>query len=252
MKLTAFKTELPEIESFRSLFLRENNFQIRYNACHERNWSDSYLLSADDIKIGYGSIKGKNNRGDRDSVFEFFVIPSFRKIASLIFAELVSASGAIFIECQSNDPFLLHMLYEFTQSIKAGVILFEDFRATEWILPGVIFRRRREDDVIFDHQIEPVGEYVLEIKEEVVATGGFMLHYNKPFSDLYMEVKTDERGKGLGSFILQELKKESYQSGRVPAARCDIQNKASKATLAKAGLKIAGFLLTGDIIQPGY
>jgi hypothetical protein len=33
----------------------------------------------------------------------------------------------------------------------------------------------------------------------------------------------------------------------VPAARCNIENIASKATLLKAGLAIAGYMLMGDV-----
>jgi RimJ/RimL family protein N-acetyltransferase len=62
-----------------------------------------------------------------------------------------------------------------------------------------------------------------------------------------MEVKENFRRKGLGSFIIQELKKACYLAGRVPAARCNIRNKASRATLLKAGLKVCGFMLKGDI-----
>jgi RimJ/RimL family protein N-acetyltransferase len=99
----------------------------------------------------------------------------------------------------------------------------------------------------FEHRVEPIGEYVLEVAGEVVATGGFMLHYNMPFADLYMEVSESHRKKGLGSLILQELKRECYLAGRVPAARCSIQNVASRAALLKAGLKVAGFMLKGEV-----
>jgi len=247
MKLRAFKTELQKIQSLRALYLQENNFQIRYNACHERKWSDTYLLTLGDVNIAYGAIKGKEELADRDAVFEFFVVPPFRKIASKIFIELLRTSGAAFIECQSNDLLLSSMLYEFANGIYADVFLFEDHVTTEYNNPGVIFRKKRDGDTIFHHQLEPVGEYVLELKGEIVATGGFMLHYNIPFADLYMEVKESSRRRGLGSFLLQELKRECYLSGRVPAARCSIENVASRETLVKAGLTISGFMLTADV-----
>jgi len=246
MKLKAHKTNLQAILPLRNLFLQETNFQIRYNACHERGWTDSYLLTIDDVEVGYGSIKGQEITG-RDTIFEFYLIPAHRKSAHLIFAELIAAAGARFIECQSNDLLLTSMLYEFAQDINADVVLFEDHFATEYIIPGVVFRPKRENDSIFEHKIEPVGEYVLELAGEVVATGGFMLHYNMPFADLYMEVSENFRKKGLGSFILQELKRACYLAGRVPAARCSIQNKASRAALIKAGLKECGFMLRGEI-----
>ncbi|MGH7494564.1 MAG: GNAT family N-acetyltransferase [bacterium] len=246
MKLKACKTELKQIQALRNLFLQETNFQIRYNACHERGWTDSYLLTMDDGEIGYGSIKGQEI-ADRDTVFEFYLIPPFRKISNLIFPDLLAVSGASFIECQSNDLLLSSMLYEFSQNIIADVVLFEDYVVTQHRIPGVAFRRRKEDDSIFEHKVEPVGEFVLKLEGEVVATGGFMLHYNMPFADLYMEVREDRRKQGLGSFILQELKRECYLSGRVPAARCNIQNMASRAALIKAGLKVAGFMLKGEV-----
>jgi hypothetical protein len=246
-RIRAFKTELKEILPIRALFLAENNFQIRYNACHERNWSDSYLLTADEVRIGYGSVKGKEELSHRDAVFEFFVISPFRKMASLIFSELLATSGASFIECQTNDTFLTSLFFEFSQNIGADVIVFEDAVQTEYQAPGVIFRRFRQGDPIFDHRHEPKGEYVLEKEGEIIATGGFLLHYNMPFADLYMEVKENFRRMGFGSFIIQELKRECYLSGRVPAARCNIENIASKATLIKAGLRPCGFMLNGDI-----
>jgi GNAT superfamily N-acetyltransferase len=61
--------------------------------------------------------------------------------------------------------------------------------------------------LLFDHKAEPVGDYVLELDNEIVATGGFLLHYNMPFADLYMEVREDHRKKGFGSFLIQEIKK---------------------------------------------
>ena len=86
----------------------------------------------------------------------------------------------------------------------------------------------------------------MEKNGEVIATGGFMLCYNMPFSDLYMEVKENFKKNGLGSFLIQELKKECYLSGRIPEARCSISNIASRSTMIKAGLQVAGFMLTGE------
>jgi GNAT superfamily N-acetyltransferase len=199
------------------------------------------------VKVGYGSIKGKENINDRDTVFEFFVIPPFRKNAPGVFSELITTSGATYIECQSNDFLLSSMLYEFSQNINSDVVLFKDAMVTEYFMPNVIFREKKENDAIFKHKFEPPGEYIFELNNEIVATGGFLLHYNMPFADLYMEVREDYRRRGIGSFLIQELKKACYLKGRVPAARTGIQNMASRATLIKAGLSVAGFMLAGNI-----
>jgi GNAT superfamily N-acetyltransferase len=245
MAFNVLKTSLEDIVHLRILFLQENNFQIRYNACHERGWTDSYVIIDNKEKIGYGSIKGNENLSDRDTVFEFYVIPSFRKLSSAAFSELLHFSKANFIECQSNDLLLTTLLYEYGHDISSDVILFEDNITSDITLDKILFRKRNENEVVFTHKAEPVGEYVLELNKEIVATGGFLLHYNMPFADLYMEVREDCRKKGFGSFLIQELKKQCYLTGRVPAARTGKDNVASRATLTKAGLKIAGCMLLG-------
>jgi GNAT superfamily N-acetyltransferase len=247
MLLKVTKTDLAQILPLRNLFLQGNNFQIRYNACHERGWTDSYIVTYNEENIGYGAVKGNENISDIDTIFEFYIIPSFRNLASPAFSALLHSSGAAFIECQSNDLLLTSLLYQYGQNINSNVILFEDNVKTCISIDNIIFRKRKDNDVVFEHKSEPVGDYVLELNKEVAATGGFLLHYNFPFADLYMEVKEEHRQKGLGSFLIQELKRECYLAGRVPAARCNIENTASRATLIKAGLKIAGFMLLARV-----
>ncbi len=99
------KATLADIQSLRALFLQETNCQIRYDACHARGWTDSYLLEVDDVRVGYGSVKGRE-RQDRDTIFEFFVLPPVRRQSRRLFAELIAAAGASYIECQSNDELL--------------------------------------------------------------------------------------------------------------------------------------------------
>jgi GNAT superfamily N-acetyltransferase len=245
MTAEAAKVDLAAIQSLRALFLQENNFQIRYNACHERGWTDSYLLTLDGTPVGYGSTKGLDDIPARDCVFEFFVIRPFRKHASPLFRALLAASGASHIECQSNDLLLSSLLFGHATNIASNTVLFEDHAVTEHVVPGAVVRPRCDDDRIFAHTVEPVGDYVVVFQGEVVATGGFLRHYNLPFADLYMEVREDCRKRGFGSFLLQEVKKACYLAGRVPAARCNIQNTASRATLEKAGMRVCGFMLTG-------
>jgi GNAT superfamily N-acetyltransferase len=247
MNITATRVPLDNILFLRALFLNEINAQVRYNACHERGWSDSYIIKDQDQIIGYGSVKGNENREARDTVFEFYIIPTFRHLTTRAFNVLLNSSRGVYIECQSNDSLLTSMLHQFAQNINAPVVLFEDHIATQ-LAPGeVIFRVRAQEDHIFEHHTEPVGNWVLEKNKDVVATGGFLLHYNFPYADLFMEVEENHRKQGLGSYLVQELKKQCYLSGRVPAARCNAENTASRACLEKAGFLIAGYLLLGKI-----
>jgi GNAT superfamily N-acetyltransferase len=243
MNIGVSKTALSDILPFRDLFLKENNFQVR----HERNWSDSYLLTIDGDSVGYGSVEGLNNLKDRDSIFEFFIVEGQRRFAEQLFLALVKGSNALYVNNPSNEKLLTSMLYAFCENLCADVILFEDQNGTNYLLNNVTFRNRRNDDKPFDHTTEPVGDFVLEMNDEIVATGGYFTHYNFPFADLYMEVRKDHRRKGLGTYLLQEIKKECYKAGHVPAARCDAINNASKGVLIDAGMMICGCMLTGDI-----
>jgi RimJ/RimL family protein N-acetyltransferase len=243
MEIKIIKIELEEIRAFRILFLHENGFQFIHNKCHDYGWADTYLFLLDGIKVGYGAIWGQSKREDRDAIFEFYVIKPFRKFSNFIFPELYSIPGVTCIECQSNDLLLSSMLYEYSQNINAEAILFEDHFQTNFEIPGVSFRKVPAGD----NPGHDSGEYILERNGEVVATGGFMLNYNIPYADIYYEVKENFRQKGFGSLIVQELKKEIYLKGRIPAARCNISNLASKANLLKAGFGICGFMLKGDI-----
>jgi RimJ/RimL family protein N-acetyltransferase len=135
------------------------------------------------------------------------------------------------------------MLYEHSQSVSAEAILFEDHFSTDFVKPDVIFEKKiSEENVSRDDR-----QYVIRHHDEILASGGMMLNYNMPYADLYYEVSEAHRGTGLGSYLVQELKKEAYLMGRVPAARCNIKNKASKATLLKAGFRICGWRLSGKI-----
>ncbi|WP_337042901.1 GNAT family N-acetyltransferase [Emticicia sp. 17c] len=246
MNLNITKVTLNDVLPLRALYLQEMNRQIRYNAYHERGWTDSYLIYADTQPIGYGAIKGQEV-ADRNTIFEFYLIPPYRYLASRVFAEWIQQTSVNFIECQSNDQLLSSMLYEFADRIHAPVILFEDDRPTTLSIAEGVFRAKADYEATFGRKVEDGSGYVLEKNGEIVASGDFLLHYNPPFADLYMEVKESERGKGLGAFIIQELRRVCYLAGRVPAARCNVQNKASKATLLKGGLKVAGCMLMGEI-----
>jgi GNAT superfamily N-acetyltransferase len=93
--------------------------------------------------------------------------------------------------------------------------------------------------------VEGVGDWLIEHNGAIVATGGIATHYNPPYGDLFMEVDERFRRRGYGSYLIQELKRTCYETGLVPAARCNVANLASRATLQKAGLLPCARLLSG-------
>src|ERR1700712_5770566 len=124
VEIKILKASLQEIQSLRELFLHEGNFQFICNKCHQYGWADTWLFWKDGIKIGYGSVWGKDKRQDRDTIFEVYLLPPYRKGASFIFHDFYAACGAGYVESQSNDTLLTLMLYEYCQGIFAEAILF--------------------------------------------------------------------------------------------------------------------------------
>ena len=121
---------------------------------------------------------------------------------------------------QTNDVLLTLLLYDCATEIASDTILFHDALTTHLDIPEVTFRPVTEADKerIFEHKAEPVGDWLIERDGVIVATGGITTHYNPPYGDLYMEVDERFRRRGYGSYLIQELKRASYETGLVPAA----------------------------------
>ncbi|GEP98009.1 GNAT family N-acetyltransferase [Chitinophaga cymbidii] len=247
MEVKIVKAPLDEVRALRTIYLHELNAQFVCNKCHDYGWADTYLFLLDGQRVGYGAVWGTDRREDRDTIFEYFLTKPFRHLADIIFPQFLTLTGTSFIECQSNDLLLSAMLYAYATNIHAEAILFEDVMVTDLRVPGTVFRKRSADDETGDDD----SDYVLVLDGKIAASGGLMLNYNLPYADIYMSVREPFQEKGLGGLIVQELKREAYGMGRVPAARCNINNRASKATLLKAGLQPCGFRLKGSVKAGG-
>jgi GNAT superfamily N-acetyltransferase len=239
---------LSEILPLRELYRREMSCQIVHDSMHQRGVTSSWAIRVDGRIAGYGSLRGLGNE-PKETVIEFFVLPVHRPAALRLFRRLIEVSGATRIATQTNDILLTMLFYDFAEKIERDRILFHDARTTSLICPEASFREAVASDAgkTFTHQVEPVGSWLLEVHGEIVATGGVMLHYNVPYGDVYMEVAEAHHRRGYGSFLVQELKRVAYETGHVPAARCDVSNAASRATLEKAGLLPCASMLTGVI-----
>lgn len=244
--ITAEAATYQSILPLRQLFLATLSAQVRYEACHDRGWADHYCLMMEKKPVGYGAVKGIEHLRDRDTVFEFFLLPGYRQHAIHFFIKLLEAAEAQYIECQTNEPLLTAMAHSFCQEIREELWLLTDDHVTHHHLPGAQFRKRRNKEFV-PWQPDAPGDFLLLLGDKMVAEGGFLLHYNPPYADLHMSVAPTFQGRGIGTYFVQELKSTCYLAGRLPAARCSIENVASCETLQKAGMKICGKMLWGSI-----
>jgi len=211
MELSAKAVDVQDILAWRDKYRLEMGCQIIHDSLHSRKgWTEPYLLLAGGVTVGYGSIAVGGPWKGKPTVFEWYVAPQYRL-----------------------------RLFD----------LFHDKLTTAHSPPGAIVRRTTPEDAaqLLLHELDPEAHWVVEVERKVAAAGGVLFHYNRPYGDIYMKVAEPFRRRGLGSYLVQELKRVCYEQGNVPAARCNPTNIPSRKTLQKAGFVPCGHILSGTV-----
>jgi GNAT superfamily N-acetyltransferase len=246
VKLSSVQEVLP----LRTRYREEMNCQIVHDSIHQREgWTLTYLLDMRGIAAGYGSVAIAGPWKEKPAVFEFYVLPEYRSRAFDLFEAFLAASGARFFEIQTNDVLPTVMVHTYGRNIASEKIVFHDKLATYHPPNGAILRRVTSDEetrVALERR-QGSSDWQLEIDGTVAAKGGIAFHYNRPYGDIYMEVAEAFRRRGLGSYLVQELKRVCYELGGIPCARCSPTNIASRRTLQRAGFVPCAHILHGSI-----
>lgn len=251
MSLFATAASLVEILPWLEESRRLAPGQIVHDSLHARpGWTKSYLLKVTDLPVGFGAVAvGGPWRGTK-TVFAFHVSPGHLPQAAGLFAAFLRASAATHFEIQTEPPLLHDLAKAHAQAWTTDAIVFRDGPVTALPVPaGAVFRHATDADRdrIFAHHDEPVGDWVVEVDGVIAATGGWLSHYNPPHRDLYLEVAEPFRRRGLGSWLLQEIKRECRAAGGTPCARTGADNLASRACLARAGFTPWGEIVCAAI-----
>jgi RimJ/RimL family protein N-acetyltransferase len=237
----------------RTRFREEMNCQIVHDSIHRREgWTLSWLLESQGMAVGFGSIAIAGPWKDKPTVFEFYVVPEHRTRAFELFEVFRQASGARFFEAQTNELLLPIMVHAYGADIASEKIVFADGQTTLYPAKGAVLRCVTASDEIRRclEQRQGGGEWILELDGVEIGRGGILFHYNRPYGDIYMEIAETQRGRGWGAYLVQELKRECYDLGAVPAARCSPTNVASRQTLLRAGFVPVGHIIYGSL-KPG-
>ena len=250
MTLSARAASLEDILPWRDLYRAEMNCQIIHDSLHIREgWTQSHLLLVDDAVVGYGSVVVSGPWKGKPTIFEFYVRPENRCRIFDLFFTLLTAAGTTLVETQTNDPLLSVLLHALAPVVTSEKILFHDRMTTAHAPPGAVVRRATPGDAaqILSRQLEAEANWVLTLDGAIAGTGGLLYHYNHPYGDIYMEIAEPFRRRGLGSYMVQELKRIGYSQGNIPAARCNTTNIASRKTLQKAGFIPCGTIVNGSV-----
>jgi GNAT superfamily N-acetyltransferase len=248
MAVTAKAVSLDDIRPWRDMYRQEMNCQIIHDSIHGRpGWTSEYLLQVNGAAAGYGSIAVSGPWKEKPTAYEFFLVPQWRSRSFDLFEALLAVSGAIAIEVQSNDTLITVMLHTYAENIESEAILYHDKMTTTHSPAGAVFRRATSEDVARFLPHQEGADFLVELDGQIAGTGGVLFHYNRPYVDIYMEVAEPFRRRGIGCYLVQELKRVCYEGGNVPGARCNQTNIASRKTLQKAGFVPCGQILTGAI-----
>jgi GNAT superfamily N-acetyltransferase len=184
-------------------------------------------------------------------LYEFYVQREHRMRTFDLFASLLAVCGAKIIETQSNDRMLTVMLHTFARNLRAESILYEDAFKTSYNPVGAGFRAAIADDTerLRQYDLDDGAGWVVTVSGEIAGAGDVLYHYNRPYGDVYMKIAEPFRRKGLGAYLVQELKAVCRAGGSVPAARCNVQNLPSRKTLQKSGFVPCGNIVVGDLFR---
>ncbi len=249
MKISATPATLSDIARWREMYRLEMACQIVHDSIHERaGWTDEYVLCLAGTAVGYGSVAVGGPWKGTPAAYEFYVVPHQRLHVFNLFEAFLAESAAATIEVQSNDALSTAMLHTYAGPVTSEAILFHDKTSTSLRPPGATFRTPTAQEALDVPSDSLKWHGVVDIDGRVAATGGILFHYNRPYGDIFMDVEEPFRRRGVGSFLVQELKRVCYEGGHVPAARCGPANIASQRTLQKAGFVPCGHILKGPVV----
>ncbi len=239
-----------DILALRTRYRQEMNCQIVHDAIHRREgWNLTYLLEAAGTRRGFGSVAIGGPWKDKPTAYEFYLLPEHRDQAYCLFEVFLESSGARFFETQTNDVLMTSLALTYGRDLSVEKIVFHDGPASAHVAIGAKLRQVTPDEEIRTalERRGGGGEWLLEVNGTPAGKGGLLFHYNRPYGDIYMEVNEPFRRRGLGAYLVQELKRIGYALGAVPCARCSPENVASRRTLQSAGFVPCAQILVGSI-----
>ncbi|MCC6232922.1 MAG: GNAT family N-acetyltransferase [Verrucomicrobiales bacterium] len=250
MPCTARQVEPEATLPLRMLQRREANAQIVHDTLHRRpGWVLSYFLEIDREPVGFGSVAIAGPWTGKPTAYECYVVPQHRALLFDLFEAFLDASQPAFLEFQTNDPLVDLLLHTYGREGVSESIVFADALTSHLPAHGTSLRARTSQSEVHvaRERRQGGGEWSLESGTETVATGGLLFHYNRPYTDVYMEVGEPFRRRGYGAYLVQELKRLAYELGAIPAARCSPSNLASRRTLARAGFVPVGHIVNARL-----
>jgi GNAT superfamily N-acetyltransferase len=196
--------------------------------------------------------------GSDNELLRFHLWENYQDRAQEIFRWIVSTYGIQHAIVSTIEPLYFSLCLDIQRSITLHSYLFRDNQRKDLSsgLGKSIFRKAEKselDDMVRFYQANTEGSgewietflnahlnreelFVLYDQHTLVAAGECIPSQKQlPYADLGMVVARSYRGRGVGSFLLTQLKKHCYEAGWKPICSCEVSNRASKKAIEKAG-----------------
>jgi GNAT superfamily N-acetyltransferase len=196
-------------------------------------------------------------------LLRFDLVEEFKNRAQLVFPIILERYGLKSAIASTVEPFYLSLCLDFQKQLSIHSYLFRDHRndhrKTQTSVAGfhdLIFRIADERELdklecFYRDNIAGEGDWMRGFLEQRICLKElFVLLHNqilmgtgecivsqaqKPIADVGMVVSKAFRGKGLGTYILSELKLRCASRCLKPICSCTKENAASRNAIQKAG-----------------
>lgn len=203
-------------------------------------------------RVGYFCI------GSNQKLLRFYLRENYLDRAQEIFYWIISTYNIQHAITSTIEPLYFSLCLDVQRNITIHSYLFRDnqFRDLSSGLTESLFRKaekRELDDMVRFYQANTEGSgewieaflnahlnreelFVLYDQQTLVAAGECIPSPKQlPYADLGMVVARSYRGRGVGSFLLTQLKMHCYKEGWKPICSCEASNHASRKAIEKAG-----------------
>ena len=226
----------------------------------ERVWESEYfIIKVDSAMAGYICV------GADKTLYEFYLMKSALLLSQEIFKYLIDMKYITSAYCKSFDHLLLSLCFDFYKQAVCSAYMFRDdigMKDSSRKNMDIFVRLAGKDDI--GSIIEMSGDFFCGLEENISREEVFVFYADDVllgagsckkvwdgmnFYDIGMVVAEGHRNKGIGTFIISNLKEYCYNNGRIPVCGCSYKNHASKKTLEKAGFAARHRIIKFEFIK---
>jgi GNAT superfamily N-acetyltransferase len=208
--------------------------------------SQCYIIIYNGKKAGHFFVDSKR------TLVQFYIFREYFIHAPEIFEYLISNDIAENAAVSTKETEFLSLCLDYQKSISIDSYLFTDNKDIKYELANfkdVSFRLAKSNDIgtiktkcdpafegYYEDLIENNQLFVLYSGDILLGIGEFRISKsNEQYGDIGMIVTEQYRRKGVGTYIITQLKEHCYRNNLKPVASCNHTNIASKKTLEKSG-----------------